>query len=109
VVATRLIRVTGDCLRAAFLLDRFVDDFREAVGRALDFVAPFLFAPRAVFAELPPDARFDPVAVVRRALLPDDFFAVAILVPRGRYEATPAQDSRALMNLTATLERKVAV
>ena len=77
-VATRLIRVTGDCFLPARVPVRLAVDFREA-DRAVTFGALFRFGRVAVFAALLArvDDRFDAV-VFRRAFLPDDFDAVAI-------------------------------
>ena len=74
------MRVTGDCFRAARVPRRFAADFRVAPDRAMGFVELLRFGPREVFAALFAlvDARFDAVVVFRRALLPDDFDAVAI-------------------------------
>ena len=74
------MRVTGDCFRLARVLRRFAADFRVAPDRAVGFVELLRFGPRDVFAALfaVADARFDAVVVFRRALLPDDFDAVAI-------------------------------
>ena len=74
------MRVTGDCFRAARVLRRFAAGFRVAPDRAVDFVELLRLGPRDVFAALfaLADARFDAVVVFRRALLPDDFDAVAI-------------------------------
>jgi hypothetical protein len=74
-----LIRVTGDCFRALRVPRRFAADFRVAPDRAVAFVELLRFGPRADFAALLPlaEARFD-VVVFRRAVLPDDFDAVAI-------------------------------
>ena len=77
-VATRLIRVTGDCFLAARVPVRLALDFRVA-DRAVTFVELFLFGPVAVLAALLVRAeRFDAAVVFRRAFLPDDFDAVAI-------------------------------
>ena len=82
------MRVTGDCLPLARLPVRFVAAFfRVAPDRAVTLVALLRFAPLAVFAALfLAGARFDTADVFRRAFLPDDFDAVAMMVPRGRYE-----------------------
>jgi hypothetical protein len=79
VVATRLIRVTGDCFLAARVPVRFAADFRVP-DRALTFVELFRFGPVDVFAALLArvDERFDAAVVFRRVFLPDDFDAVAI-------------------------------
>jgi len=79
VVATRLIRVTGDCFLAARVPVRLALDFRVA-DRAVTFVELFLFGPVAVLAALlvRGEERFDAAVVFRRAFLPDDFDAVAI-------------------------------
>ena len=81
-MATRLMRVTGDCFRAARVLRRFAADFRVALDRVVGFVELLRFGPRDVFVALfaPADVRFDfdAAVVFRRALLPDDFDAVAI-------------------------------
>jgi hypothetical protein len=73
------MRVTGDCFRAARVLRRFAADFRAALDRVEGFVELLRFGPRADLAALfaVAEARFDAV-VFRRALLPDDFDAVAI-------------------------------
>ena len=77
-VATRLIRVTGDCFLAARVPVRLALDFRVA-DRAVTFVELFLFGPVAVLAALlVRGERFDAAVVFRRAFLPDDFDAVAI-------------------------------
>jgi len=83
------MRVTGDC----FLVpDRFAAGFRVAFERAVTFVALLRLGPRADFAALFArllDVGFDAVVVFERAFLPDDDFdAVAMMVPRGRYEST---------------------
>jgi len=74
------MRVTGDCFPVARVLRRFAADFRVAPDRAVGFVELLRFGPRDVFAALfaLADVRFDAVVVFRRALLPDDFDAVAI-------------------------------
>jgi len=79
VVATRLIRVTGDCFLAVRVPVRLAVDFRVA-DRAVTFVELFRFGRVAVFAALLArvDERFDAAVVFRRAFLPDDFDAVAI-------------------------------
>jgi hypothetical protein len=63
------------------VLRRFDADFRVALDRVLGFVELLRFGPRDVFAALfaLADARFDVVVVFRRALLPDDFDAVAMI------------------------------
>ena len=78
-VATRLIRVTGDCFFAARVPVRLAVDFRGA-DRAVTFGALFRFGRVAVFAALLArvDERLDAAVVFRRAFLPDDFDAVAI-------------------------------
>jgi hypothetical protein len=92
VVATRLIRVTGDCFRAARVPVRFADFFalvlravpdRPALLALFRLVLPADFA--AVF--LPAEDRFDALVFLRRTPLPDDFDAVAMIDSSwGRYE-----------------------
>jgi hypothetical protein len=79
VVATRLIRVTGDCFLAARVPARLRVDFRVP-DRAVTFVELFRCGRAAVFVALLArvDERFDADVVFRRAFLPDDFDAVAI-------------------------------
>ena len=74
------MRATGDCFRAARVLRRFAADFFVALDRAVGLLELFRLGPRDFFAALfaLADARFDAVVVFRRALLPDDFDAVAI-------------------------------
>jgi hypothetical protein len=78
-VATRLIRVTGDCFRAARVPVRLPADFRVP-ERATTFGELFRFGPVVVFAALLVlvAERFDAAVVFRRVFLPDDFDAVAI-------------------------------
>ena len=78
-VATRLIRVTGDCFLAARVPVRLAVDFR-VTDRAVTFVELFRFGRAAVFAALLArvEERFDAAVVFRRAFWPDDFDAVAI-------------------------------
>jgi hypothetical protein len=83
VVATRLIRVTGDCFFGAarlavtffFGADFFAADFLGASFLA----APFFLALLLVYALPPAAARFDAVDDLRRALRPDDFDAGAMI------------------------------
>jgi hypothetical protein len=83
VVATRLMRVTGDCLEDARVAVRFADFF--VAPRRLGFALAALFVTR--FARV--EARFDAAADFRRALLPDDFDAVAMIDSSGgRYEVS---------------------
>ncbi len=78
-VATRLIRVTGDRFLVARVPVRFAVDFRVA-DRAAPFVELLRFGPDADLAALlvRVEERFDAAVVFRRAFLPDDFDAVAI-------------------------------
>ena len=82
VVATRLMRVTGDCLRAVAVDVRLAADFFRAPDFAEPVAALFRLAAFLVFAErLVPraPARFDAVDVLRRAFPPDDFDAGAMI------------------------------
>ena len=93
VVATRLMRVTGDCLRAARVVLRFDADDPRAV---FFFAAVFDAAARLVFvfaAALPREpARF---VADFRALPPDDFVPVAIFSSsEGRYARLCARFAR---------------
>lgn len=103
-VATRLIRVTGDCFRAERVppprfADVFATDF--ALGRLLFLLAFFRFVPLADLAAvfLPPArVRFDALVVLRTPL-PDDFDAVAMIdSSEGRYETRVAQESGTAMS-----------
>ena len=78
-VATRLIRVTGDCFLAARVPVRFAVDFRVA-DRAATLVELFRFGPVADLAALlvRVEERFDAAVVFRRSFLPDYVDAVAI-------------------------------
>ena len=79
-MATRLMRVPGDCFRAERVPVRFAEDFRAALDRAVTFFELFRLGPRDVLPALLPrvDGRFEAAVVFRRAFLPDDFDAVAI-------------------------------
>jgi hypothetical protein len=94
VVATRLIRVTGDCFRAARVVLRFDADEPRAV---FFFAAVFDVAARLVFvfaAALPREPARVFVAGFR-AFLPDDFFPVAIFSSsEGRYAHLCARFAR---------------
>jgi len=90
-VATRLIRVTGDCFLAVRLVVRFDADFfrgvvdlAEVLVPALRFREPVLLA--ALFADAvfvlarrPAAVRFDAADDLPRAFPPDDFDAVAMI------------------------------
>ena len=103
-LATRLIRVTGDCFRAARLVGRFEADFFAAPERAATFGALFRLVP-VVFAadfallflaavpDLPVLPRaavpFDAAADLPRDFPPDDFDRVAIIeFLEGRYRTS---------------------
>lgn len=76
VVATRLMRVTGDCFFGAA---RFAVTFFFGADRAAGFAALFRLALLFVFALLRLPALFDAVDDLRRALPPDDFDAGAMI------------------------------
>jgi hypothetical protein len=99
-LATRLIRVTGDCFLDFLAADRFPADFLAALDRAAPFDAllpdallPFVVADVFAAAFAPPlvaplllvalvllrgAVRFDAAVDLRRDFPPDDFDAVAI-------------------------------
>ena len=81
VLATRLMRVTGDCLRAVRFAGRFVAALRFAAERVAGLaVVDLRFVPRVGFAvALLAVVRFDALVVLRRAFLRDDFDAVAMI------------------------------
>jgi hypothetical protein len=81
--------VTGDSFVVVRVPARLPVDFRVA-DRAVTFVELFRFGRVTVFGALLArvDERFDAAVVFRRAFLPDDFDAVAIVLnPRGGYAA----------------------
>jgi hypothetical protein len=107
VVATRLIRVTGDCLGADRVLLRFVAAVPRADFFAADFDGPVFRA--LVFATLllRAPARFVALGVFRRAFPPDDFGRVAIFSSSlGRYDSTIRKiRARRRANISPLVER----
>ena len=75
-MATRLMRVTGDCF---FEAARFAVTFFFGADRAAGLAALFFFAVVVAFALPRAAARFDAVDDLRRALPPDDFDADAMM------------------------------
>jgi hypothetical protein len=87
------MRVTGDCFRAERVALRFAAVFvvfLVALDRVLALLTFFRFVPPADFAAdflAAGDDRVDALVVLRRAPLPDDFDAVAMIDSSGgRYE-----------------------
>jgi hypothetical protein len=94
-LATRLIRVTGDCFLDFLAADRFPADFLAALDRPalFDALLPFVLADVFAAGFAPPlvaplllvalvllrgAVRFDAAVDLRRDFPPDDFDAVAI-------------------------------
>jgi hypothetical protein len=100
VVATRLMRVTGDCFRAERVPLRFAADFLVALDRVPALLALFRFAPAVDFAVVflaAEDDRFDALVVLRRTPLRDDFDAVAMIDSSRKVRTLTAQESGTAM------------